>query len=193
MSASDRDALLRFAREWQLAAGACVPPVDVRDVLCASLAALRSIPRTVPTEAQPHVVRAVAALGRRVLRLEEAARASLDNSDGGGRARIALVLDRLLTLYSDKHLRLWTLAALVGCTPSHVCRQIRLLTGDGYVTHVAGVRILAASALLASTELSIDAIAGRVGYHHTGELDRGFRRWLPVSARRFRQLARPAP
>ena len=86
------------------------------------------------------------------------------------------------------------LARGVGTSPRTLARRIAEATGSGPLAFVRRIRVDVARHLLATTQLSVDAIAARVGYDDPASLRRAFARFgeRPTDARRARAGTRSA-
>jgi AraC-like DNA-binding protein len=184
------DAVGRFARQCQLAAAVFLPPSDCVQILTTAWACLRSCRiccelgaiRNVPW--QP-----VATLAWRVHEYDSVPQAWSDRCKRQAALRRLAIraLSALLDGYMRESLTLSSIAASLNVSTSHLCRTIHLISGTKFTGHLSGLRLLAAMPRLAHTNIAIGIIAVQCGYHHTGELDRDFRRWVHISATQFRQ------
>jgi AraC-like DNA-binding protein len=182
------DSLVRFARQCQVVAGACVPPTDAVDVLCTAWLALRSFPDEIPSASIPYATAIVVVLARHVLRRDWSNRLSIASVGhvASPRNHINRAFDLLFESHTCVNVSLTGIAYELRVSPSHLCRTMRNMTRDGFVTHLSGLRVLTAASLLNNVDFKIKEVATRSGYHHTGELDRDFRKWFHVSPRQFR-------
>jgi AraC family transcriptional regulator, transcriptional activator of pobA len=81
-------------------------------------------------------------------------------------------------------------AAAIGLTPGHLTTTVRRQTGRTVGDWIAERRMVAARELLASTDLSIEQIAARVGYPDAAYFNRRFRQMQGVPPGAWRATAR---
>jgi transcriptional regulator GlxA family with amidase domain len=79
------------------------------------------------------------------------------------------------------------LAARVGMSPRTFARVFRRETGTTPAAFVEELRVEAARRLLETTDLTVAAVAGRVGVKHAETLHRAFHRRLGTTPDRYRQ------
>lgn len=84
-------------------------------------------------------------------------------------------------------LTLKTLAALLPVSESYLSRVFRRQTGMTCMQYLQQVRVEAARRLLQQTDLSVEAVAGAVGYVSSKHFARVFREAVGQSPRAFRQ------
>jgi len=86
------------------------------------------------------------------------------------------------------------LARAVGTSPRTLARRIAEATGSGPLAFVRRIRVDAARHLVATTRLSVEAVATRVGYEDSASLRRAFARFgeRPTDARKAQALRRAA-
>ncbi len=96
-------------------------------------------------------------------------------------------LQRWLADHLDEDLGVDTLADRAGMSPRSFARAFRRETGTTPAAHVEELRVEAARHLLEATELTITAIARRVGIKHAETLHRAFHRRLGTTPDRYRQ------
>src|SRR6266567_1962357 len=87
----------------------------------------------------------------------------------------------------DENLGVETLAARTGMSPRTFARVFRRETGTTPAVFVEGLRVEAARRLLETTDLTVAAVAGRVGIKHAETLHRAFHRRLGTTPDRYRQ------
>ena len=88
--------------------------------------------------------------------------------------------------------RAWTVAALaslIGVSGEHLRRLCRRHGGRSPMSHVAGLRMRQAMALLASESYTIEAVAQQVGYDNPYAFSAAFKRHQGVSPSEYRQQA----
>jgi AraC-like DNA-binding protein len=86
---------------------------------------------------------------------------------------------RAIELVHDAPARAWTIAELareVGTSRTAFASRFRAATGQSPMRHVTKVRLGLAAGYLATTTLSVDAIARRVGYDTDSSLSKAFKR-----------------
>ena len=84
-------------------------------------------------------------------------------------------------------------AAAVGVEPDRLARVFRRAYGEPLAGHLRRIRVDAAAAMLATTDLPIARIAGDVGFADQGHLTRWFGRYLGTTPARYRAAgSRPA-
>jgi AraC-like DNA-binding protein len=113
---------------------------------------------------QPWRPRPAAQLARRVARVEEA------------------ILGRL-----GENLDLGELAALAGCSPFHLCRTFRAVTGQSLRQFRLQQRLGAALGRLGDGEDDLAALACDVGFYSHSHMTGAFRRVLGMSPRQLRE------
>jgi len=87
----------------------------------------------------------------------------------------------------DEDLGVEELAARVGMSPRTFARVFRRETGTTPAAFVEELRVEAARRLLETTDLTVAAVAGRVGVKHAETLHRAFHRRLGTTPDRYRQ------
>lgn len=87
----------------------------------------------------------------------------------------------------DESLAVDDLAARTGMSPRTFARAFRRETGTTPAVFVEGLRVEAARRLLETTDLTVAAVAGRVGMKHAETLHRAFHRRLGTTPDRYRQ------
>ena len=87
----------------------------------------------------------------------------------------------------DENLGVDALAARIGMSPRTFARVFRRETGTTPAVFVEGLRVEAARRLLETTDLTVAAVAARVGMKHAETLHRAFHRRLGTTPDRYRQ------
>ncbi|HMF05200.1 MAG TPA: helix-turn-helix domain-containing protein [Acidimicrobiia bacterium] len=87
----------------------------------------------------------------------------------------------------DENLGVGTLAARVGMSPRTFARVFRRETGTTPAVFVEELRVETARRLLETTDLTVAAVARRVGLKHAETLHRAFHRRLGTTPDRYRQ------
>jgi transcriptional regulator GlxA family with amidase domain len=85
------------------------------------------------------------------------------------------------------------LAAAVHVSSRTLLRRFRAETGESPLTYLQRTRIAAAKRLLETSDLSVDAILGHVGYHDAATFRRLFAGLVGMTPSQYRRLFRPAP
>lgn len=163
--------------DWlRLTDAPCLLPVDAGP-LAAALAGLR---REAQDAADPALLSPwaflVAAYARRIIRPEK----------GDPRLR------RLWEAVGADLGRPWrvaSLASLVSISGEHLRRLCRRHGGRSPMSHVAGLRMRQAMALLASESYTIEAVAQQVGYDNPFAFSAAFKRHQGISPSEYRQKA----
>jgi transcriptional regulator GlxA family with amidase domain len=101
--------------------------------------------------------------------------------------RIRKVLE---SLEDDPAKSIGELATLVNLSSSRLGHLFKHQMGVDLSHFLANERLKKAAELLRQTELSVKEIAGRVGYHHSSSLDRGFQSKFGVPPADFRRRNR---
>ena len=96
-------------------------------------------------------------------------------------------LQRWLGDHLDADLGVDALAARAGMSPRNFARVFRRETGSTPAAHVEELRVEAARRLLETTDLTVAAVARRVGIRHAETLHRAFRRRVGTTPERYRQ------
>jgi len=185
------DAVLRFARECQMAADACVPPTDSLRVLSATWSALRSYPEGLPELASAKAARALVSLARHVVDEHCGRSTSMDHERRLRRTRrqtVVAALDLIILRHTLSKLTLADIGTELGVSRSHLSRTLRDVSGYGFPAHLSGLRVLTAVTRLEMSDASLRDLAVECGYHHTGELDRDFSKWVRTAPGQFRAL-----
>ena len=99
--------------------------------------------------------------------------------------RLTRVLEFMAVHFAEP-LTLDRLAREASISKFHFVRLFRDKVGSTPCAMLAGIRLDAARAMLAGTDLSISAIASRCGYRHASHLTVAFTRRFSVTPRRFR-------
>jgi AraC family transcriptional activator of pobA len=97
----------------------------------------------------------------------------------------AFIEDRYAEPISLRHV-----AGAVSVSPGHLTTVVRRKTGQTVQRWIAERRMAEAQRLLAETELTVDAIAGRVGYRDAGYFIKHFRRDHGVTPLAWRRAGR---
>lgn len=108
---------------------------------------------------------------------------------GWYRAQGDAVAGPALRALHDDPARPWTVAELaadVGCSRAALARRFTTLVGEPPMTYLRDWRIALAADLLRSTDLTVDAIARRVGYANPFALSVAFKRARGTSPARHR-------
>src|SRR5579859_1379363 len=96
----------------------------------------------------------------------------------------------LASLEDDPAKSVRELASLVNLSSSRLGHLFKHQMGIDLSHFLANERLEKAAELLRQTELSVKEIAGRVGYHHSSSLDRGFQNKFGVPPAHFRRKHR---
>jgi transcriptional regulator GlxA family with amidase domain len=96
-------------------------------------------------------------------------------------------LQHWLSDHLDADLSVDALAARAGMSPRNFTRTFRRETGTTPAAHVEQLRIEAARRLLETGDLTVSAIASRVGIRHAETLHRAFRRRVGTTPELYRQ------
>ena len=79
-------------------------------------------------------------------------------------------------------------AEAVGYSPAYLTDLCRRVTGRTVQAWIIGWRMLEARRLLLTTDWSVDAIAGHIGYLHAGHFGRQFRRYHRMPPRAWQRI-----
>jgi len=96
-------------------------------------------------------------------------------------------LQRWVTDHLDENLTVEVLAAQASMSPRTFARFFVRETGMTPAAYVEELRVEAAQRLLETSDLTVDAVAGRVGMRHPEILHRAFRRRVGTTPDRYRQ------
>ncbi len=163
-----------------------VPPGD-RDAWCQHVTAIEhelEHPRDGSSEA---------ALAYLTLLLVGAARITVDiGSDLRIRSepQLAAVFEFIEQHYREP-ISLASVADAVGLTPGHLTTVVRRKTGRTVQRWITERRMADARRLLRETDLTIEAVAGAVGYRHTSHFIKHFRRDHTLTPANWRRQTRP--
>jgi AraC-like DNA-binding protein len=78
--------------------------------------------------------------------------------------------------YDDPELSLDSLSSVLGLSPSYTSQLFKQYTGENFYTHVEHIRVEKARYLLETTTLTVNEVAGRVGYRTDQSFRRAFKR-----------------
>jgi two-component system, response regulator YesN len=92
----------------------------------------------------------------------------------------------IIERFSEPTFDLSILARNLNISPAHTSRLVHRHTGERFLTIVHALRIERAAHLLTTTPYAVKEIAGFVGYNHTNELIRHFRRHYEMTPTSFR-------
>jgi AraC family transcriptional regulator, transcriptional activator of pobA len=104
---------------------------------------------------------------------------------------LAAVFDVIEERY-DQPISLRDVAAAVGLTAGHLTTVVGRKTGRTVQQWITERRLAEARRLLADTDLTVEAIGGRVGYRDVGYFIKRFRRSHGVSPLEWRRAGRAA-
>lgn len=102
------------------------------------------------------------------------------------RAHVHRLLQSVRENYSCTDLTLGRMARHLKLSAGYLSRALGAETGFAFRTHLNGVRMLSAVLRMHDRTVPIRAVAARVGYPDTKELDRQFWRWFRLRPRDFR-------
>lgn len=108
------------------------------------------------------------------------------------RSPAILELQRWLPDHLDEDLTVEALAARIGMSPRHLARRFKEEAGVTPAAYVEALRVEAARRLLESTDLTVAAVARRVGVAHAETLHRSFRRRVGTTPQQYRDHFRRA-
>lgn len=95
--------------------------------------------------------------------------------------------------YDDPGICAEMIGDALGVSASYVSRMLRQNTGLGVVDHIHGARLKRAKELLATTELSLDEVAERVGFSSRFTLTRSFKRYEEMTPGAWRERCQGVP
>ena len=126
--------------------------------------------------------------------LTQALRAYLTGAGQRGLLRLEPMLDpqidAAMTLMHDQPAQPWTVQSLargVGMSRTLFCTRFRSAVGESPMRHLTQVRLGQAAGYLATTNLSIDAIARRTGYTSDAALSKAFKREFGAAPGQYRR------
>jgi AraC-like DNA-binding protein len=111
---------------------------------------------------------------------------------GWFRAQQDTLIGPALTLMHDDPARPWTvedLAASVGCSRATFARRFAMVVGEPPMSYLAGWRIALAADLLRAPDVTLEAIARRVGYANPFAFSVAFKRIRGLSPAHYRATA----
>jgi AraC-like DNA-binding protein len=181
------DALFRFVRQYQVAAGLFLDSCNYIHRLNATWQTLESLPtdwyeRHCATRIASDLVR----LAHHVVATPHVA----GSWDSSASRLTCLALENLLHAHRAPSTSLNAVAEHLRVSSSHLSRAVRSASGRGLPVHLGGLRLLSALCALEQTDLLIRDVAAAAGYHHTGELDRDTHIWVHVTPKMFRRILR---
>lgn len=109
------------------------------------------------------------------------------------RAQADPVVGQALRLMHDDPAHAWTvqsLAARCGISRAAMARRFTTMVGEPPINYLTGLRIALAADLLGEPELTVAAVAGRVGYGSAFALSTAFKRIQGVSPQEYRAAHR---
>jgi AraC-like DNA-binding protein len=185
------DAVSRFARECQIAAGCLVAPTDSLRLLTTMWRVLASLPPVTSDSAITRLVFDVVlqlathvAYARQTL-IEHGVPAPSDSLPNG---RVVKALNVLLLTHRRPDVSIHHVAHEVGTSATHLSHLLRKTSGLGFRIHLNGLRVLSAVPLLSDNRALISAVSRECGFRSTAVFDRHVRKWLYVSPSRVRRL-----
>jgi transcriptional regulator GlxA family with amidase domain len=96
-------------------------------------------------------------------------------------------IERWIRVNRSRSFSMAELAKALGMSTRTLDRRVRLATGRGPARFVQRLRLEHASHLIETSQLSLDEIAGRVGYRDSTTLRRLMRRHLDVNPTEMRR------
>ncbi len=90
--------------------------------------------------------------------------------------------------FADLNLSIGMIAERFGMCQGYLSKLFREMTGQGLLDFIAGVRITHAKALIANGRLSLEAVAGSVGYTSANALIRAFKKHEGITPGRYRDV-----
>ncbi|KQZ46664.1 hypothetical protein ASD54_21895 [Rhizobium sp. Root149] len=120
-----------------------------------------------------------------VLAIHKATMSQLREPQSLGRAPLALI-DEFIEENLGSNLSLSSLAELAGLSRFHFSRAFKAATGETPYKHVLRRRMEKAKLLLAAGEMTIDEIAGRLGFQDSAYFQRTFKSWMGMSVKAFK-------
>jgi len=181
------DAVMRFIRESQIAAGTLIPPVDpiavARAIHCTFVAAPECF-AVYPTVEMAKVLLAFAerVIGREDLWLSDA------QSKSGRERRAADAIRLIVARHSQPSLALRDIAHELHVSAPYLSEVLTRTSGYGFLTHLQAVRVLGALTLISRTDHSIGRVGSKIGYRHEFQLARHFFARVGVRPARFRRV-----
>lgn len=118
-----------------------------------------------------------------------------DNAAGWARALRDPALTAALTAIQDRPAEPWTVASLAaeaGLSRAAFARRFTELAGQPPLTYLTWWRMTVAARLLQTSDATVDAVAGRVGYGSEYAFSKAFKRELGVPPARYRREQRAA-
>ncbi|WP_397331337.1 helix-turn-helix domain-containing protein [Paenibacillus sp. JSM ZJ436] len=143
-------------------------------------------------EALPFIFQLLTALSRLLSNAPEGLLGSSQES-GGLANRIA---ERLNGLLAERHgdadddYRISAIAEELGYSAAYCNRIFRKVFGMSPRQYLSKMKLREARLLLLNGELTIDAIAERLGYKDTSQFSKQFKRWTQISPSQYRQMFR---
>jgi AraC-like DNA-binding protein len=126
--------------------------------------------------------------------LSQALRTYLAGAEQAGLLRPRQAIDpqiaQALTTLHDQPAKNWTLEELAvqaGMSRTLFATRFRAAVGESPMRHLAKIRLGQAAGYLATTRLSVEAIASRTGYSTSASLSKAFKREFGTSPGRYRE------
>jgi transcriptional regulator GlxA family with amidase domain len=120
---------------------------------------------------------------------------SAENATGWARALRDPSLSAALSAIQERPAEPWTVASLAaegGLSRAAFARRFAELAGQPPLTYLTWWRMTLAARLLQSSDATVDAIAGRVGYGSEYAFSKAFKRELGLPPARYRRKQRAA-
>jgi AraC-like DNA-binding protein len=182
-----QDSLRRFVRECQVTAGACLPPADCIEVLHRTQSALSCFPAIGSSELLIPAAHATVGLATHVLDCFQSCSSHIYMNDLRKRSLVSEMIAAAFALHTSPSASLTNICATLHVSRCHSSKELRRATGVGFRMHVSTFRLLTSVSLLAASVAEVRVVAAASGFHHTGQLDREFKRWFHVTPRSFRR------
>ncbi|MNJ73716.1 Melibiose operon regulatory protein [compost metagenome] len=88
----------------------------------------------------------------------------------------------------DVSVKIEDIAASLGITPGYCLEVFRKVYGTSPRQYLSNLMLNEAKILIQQPELSLQEIAGRLGYSQVSHFSRQFKRWTGMSPLQYRQL-----
>jgi len=185
VDASRADAVMRFIRECQIAAGTMIPPADPIAVARAMHCTFAAAPECFAVNPITEMAKVLLAFGERVIGRPDMWLTGSQSRRGCER-RAGDAIRLIVARHSQPSLALRDIARELDVSASYLSEVLTRYSGYGFLTHLQATRVLNALILISRTSHSIGSVGSKVGYRHEFQLARHFFTRVGIHPARFR-------